>query len=133
MHEYAGRADAVGGPQRGDHRQENSRPGQGCLPAHLNLRSRYEPPPNGEETELLARRTDFYRQKGTNSNRHCLSPEKVQTGTFSEGRQEGYTNILILILVTCIRYPSTMIKTVITTAVLPRARTGFTGARTFRT
>ena len=38
--ESSRRADAGGGPQRGDHRQENSRPGQGCPPiTHLDLRS----------------------------------------------------------------------------------------------
>jgi len=33
----AGGVDAVGGPQRGDPRQENSRLGRGCLPTHLDL------------------------------------------------------------------------------------------------
>ena len=40
MHESSGRADAASGSQSGDHRQENSRPGQGCPPiTHLDLRS----------------------------------------------------------------------------------------------
>ena len=47
MHdESSGRANAAsGGPQRGDHRQENSRPGQGCLATHLDLRSPIVCPP----------------------------------------------------------------------------------------
>jgi len=37
--ESSGRADAASGPQRGNHRQDNNRPGQGRLPTHVDLRS----------------------------------------------------------------------------------------------
>ena len=36
---------ALGGPQRGDRRQKNSRPGQGHLPTHLDVRSPTGSPP----------------------------------------------------------------------------------------